>query len=262
MQIQKCVPLKRKSFSILTNWCTHPSSVQIVWNYPTSQTAAPPTHPLSLCQTHSPSQHSKNQLCWNEFNPQVSTVTPPHAHLRAPGGAEAWLMTWPLHGPRMTSSWGSRHLARRNSQRDVKVLPSEAHRGLRGVPLHSMLHSLSWSTRRNCRGVKKWGDKQRKHFLNQTFFSGNGGALHQNTLISTKTGVILEGFMRTSGGGCVEAKTGCYTKKWVTEQVSIRMQYNFLNLFQRFYHNQVEHPFRHTVQYTKPRQHHIKLVRV
>lgn len=130
----------------------------------------PPTHPLSLCQTHSPSQHSKNQLCWNEFNPQVSTVTPPHAHLRAPGGAEAWLMTWPLHGPRMTSSWGSRHLARRNSQRDVKVLPSEAHRGLRGVPLHSMLHSLSWSTRRNCRGVKKWGDKQRKHFLNQTFF--------------------------------------------------------------------------------------------
>lgn len=76
MQIQKCIPLKRKSFSILTNWCTHPSSVQIVWNYPTSQTAASPTHPLSLCLPHSSSKHSKNQLCWNEFNPQVSTVTP------------------------------------------------------------------------------------------------------------------------------------------------------------------------------------------
>lgn len=141
-----------------------PSSVQMVWNYETSQAAVnPPPHPLSLCQPHSSSQHSKNQLCWNEFNPQVSTVTP-SAHLRASGGAEAWLMTWPLHGPRMTSSWGSRHLARRNSQRDVKVLPSEAHRGLRGVPLHSMLHSLSWSTRRNCK--KKAGNIQRKHLLN------------------------------------------------------------------------------------------------
>lgn len=144
---------------------------------PATQQQTPP-HPLSLCQPYLSSQHSKNQLCWNEFNPQVSTVTP-SARLRASGSAEAWLMTWPLHGPRMTSSWGSRHLARRNSHRDVKVLPSEAHSGLRGVPLHSMLHSLSWSTRRNCISEKS-GDKQRKHLLNEPFLGGCSAPNHFN----------------------------------------------------------------------------------
>lgn len=136
------------------------------------QQAHPAYPPFLLCQPHSSSQHSKDQLCWNEFNPQVSTVTH-FAHLTVSGGAEAWLMIWPLHGPRMTSSWGSRHLARRNSQRDVKVLPSEAHRGFRGDPLHSMLHSLSWSTRRNCTSKKVW-DKQRKHLLNEPFLGISG----------------------------------------------------------------------------------------
>lgn len=144
-----------------------------MWNETSQAAVTPPTHPLSLCQPYSSSQHSRNQLCWNEFNPQVSTATP-FVHLRVSGSAEARLMTWPLHGPRVTSSWGSRHFARRNSQRDVKVLPSEAHMGLRGVPLHSMLHSLSWSTRRNYRG-KTSGNKKRRFELD-ICLGGNGWA--------------------------------------------------------------------------------------
>lgn len=172
---------------------------------------------------------------------------PPSVHLRAPGGAEAWLMTWPLHGPRMTSSWGSRHLARRNSQRDVKVLPSEAHRGLRGVPLHSMLHSLSWSTLKNCRGEKKWGDKQWKHFLNQTFFFWERASSAPKHFNITQQQVW---FWRDLWGRVVEVvwrpKQAVKPKNESQNRCPLPKQYNFLNLFQRFYHNQVEHPFRHT----------------
>lgn len=164
----------------------------MVWNE-SSRAAVTPTStskPTFSVSTPLIFQHSKNQLRWNEFNPQVSSVTP-SACLRAPGGgAEAWLMTWPLHGPRMTSSWGSRHLARRNSQRDVKVLPSEAHRGLRGVPLHSMLHSLSWSTRRNCRSEKS-GDKQGKQLVKWALWEKK----NQENKQRCTTGVILKGFV-------------------------------------------------------------------
>lgn len=184
------------------------------WNCETGHSP----RPLSLCQPHSPSKHSKNQLCWNEFNPLVSTVTP-SAHLRAPGGAEAWLMTWPLHGPRMTSSWGSRHLARRNSQRDVNVLPSEAQRGLRGAPLHSMLHSLSWSTRRNYKGEKA-GDKQRKRCQNLTIF---GRALHKKIFFSTLMGVILE---RICVGSNILIKTGYHTRELMQKRVSVTKHTN------------------------------------
>lgn len=137
---------------------TRQAAVTTPTPYPPSPSPSQPTFTVS---TPLIIQHSKNQLCRNEFSPQVSSLTP-SACLRAPSGsAGAWLVTWPLHGPRMTSSCGSRHLARRNSQRDVKVLPSEAHRGLRGVPLHSMLHSLSCSTRKNC-GGGRLEDEQRK----------------------------------------------------------------------------------------------------
>lgn len=136
-----------------------------LWNQPGS--SEPPfPHSHSVSPTCPPSTQRINYAEMNLTHKFL--LWPPSAHFRASGGTEAWLMTWPLHGPRMTSSWGSRHLARRNSQRDAKVLPSVAHNGLRVVVLHSMLHSLSWSTRRNCRSEKA-ADKQGKHLLNEPF---------------------------------------------------------------------------------------------
>lgn len=138
---------------------------QMVWNYKTTQAAVSP-HFYSVKPTCPPTTQRINYAEMNLTHKFL--LWPPSVHLRASGGDEAWLMTWPLHGPRLTSSWESRHLARRYSQRDVKVLPSEAHRGLRGAPLHSMLQSLSWSTRRNCTS-EKGGDKQRNQLLNEPF---------------------------------------------------------------------------------------------
>lgn len=87
----------------------------------------------------------------------------------------------PLQFPRYAiSSWGSLHLARWNSQRERKVLPSDAQRGFWGEPAQSKLQSLSlsWSTLKNLKEKKRSQTNLKTHSSEQQQTEGCPRPLH------------------------------------------------------------------------------------